>query len=193
MNDPICSDAAAAATPATFGCERVARILRAYARERYPRAGDPGDLVADAVGRAYRAASRRPALFEDLARPAAFVAYVKLCIRTAADPYLAHADRHVDIDPIRERAERTTSATRHALACPDVSALRDAVAAAPMSPDQREALRLRAAGYSYREIAAATGVPVGTVKTRIHHARKRLAPRLRAAGYQVAWGRRHVG
>jgi RNA polymerase sigma-70 factor (ECF subfamily) len=40
---------------------------------------------------------------------------------------------------------------------------------------QREAVTLRySQGLSYEETAAAVGCPVGTVKTRIHHALKRL-------------------
>ena len=38
-----------------------------------------------------------------------------------------------------------------------------------------ETVRLRASGMSYEEVAAFQGVPVGTVRSRIHYARKRLA------------------
>jgi RNA polymerase sigma-70 factor (ECF subfamily) len=43
-------------------------------------------------------------------------------------------------------------------------------------PDQREALLLVGAqGMSYEEVAQVTGVPVGTVKSRVNRARNRLA------------------
>ncbi len=43
-----------------------------------------------------------------------------------------------------------------------------------LSPDQNEVLALRAAGCSYADIAEKQRISVGTVRTRIHHARKNL-------------------
>jgi RNA polymerase sigma-70 factor (ECF subfamily) len=43
-----------------------------------------------------------------------------------------------------------------------------------LSPEQREVIELRADGLSFPEIAVRQAVPVGTVRTRIHHARKKL-------------------
>ena len=37
--------------------------------------------------------------------------------------------------------------------------------------DLKEPLRMCMTGYKYHEIAAALGIPIGTVKNRIHHAR----------------------
>src|SRR5262249_53553637 len=49
-----------------------------------------------------------------------------------------------------------------------------------LEPELREALLLHAvAGLKYREIAEATGSPIGTVTTRIHAARERLDGLLR--------------
>lgn len=45
---------------------------------------------------------------------------------------------------------------------------------------QRQALVLHAAGYSYREIATMTGASVGTVSSRIHYARIRAQALLRS-------------
>jgi RNA polymerase sigma-70 factor (ECF subfamily) len=45
-----------------------------------------------------------------------------------------------------------------------------------IAPDQREALLLVGAqGLSYEEAAAACGIPVGTIKSRVNRARLRLA------------------
>ena len=53
------------------------------------------------------------------------------------------------------------------------------VALATLSPEHREVVELTFyQGCSYPEIAAITGVPVGTVKTRMFHAKKYLQPHL---------------
>ena len=59
----------------------------------------------------------------------------------------------------------------------DESALERALAELP--PLQREAVQLRYRdGMSYTEIALVVGCPVGTVRTRLHHAKRRLHERL---------------
>jgi RNA polymerase sigma-70 factor, ECF subfamily len=58
------------------------------------------------------------------------------------------------------------------------AALADALAR--LSPDHRAVIELAfAEGQSYQEIAAVTGAPLNTVKTRMFHARKHLARFLR--------------
>lgn len=60
------------------------------------------------------------------------------------------------------------------------------VAIADLRPAYRQALLLRFEdGLSYEEIAEATGQPIGTVKIHLHRARKQLASRLEAAGFEV--------
>jgi len=52
-----------------------------------------------------------------------------------------------------------------------------------LRPDYREVVLLRfQAGMAYDEIAAATGLPMGTVKTHIHRARKKLCALLEEMG-----------
>lgn len=59
-----------------------------------------------------------------------------------------------------------------------VTRVRAALATLP--PKQRAVLALRELeGLSYEEIAAAVGVPVGTVMSRLHAARRQLAEKLR--------------
>ncbi len=53
-----------------------------------------------------------------------------------------------------------------------------------LRPDYREIVVLRfQEGLAYEEIAEATGLPLGTVKTHIHRARKELADILASLGY----------
>lgn len=56
-------------------------------------------------------------------------------------------------------------------------------AVAQLRPDYRQVVLLRfQAGMAYDEIAAATGLPMGTVKTHIHRARKKLCILLEEMG-----------
>jgi RNA polymerase sigma factor (sigma-70 family) len=55
---------------------------------------------------------------------------------------------------------------------------------AGLSSDQREALLLHVwAGLDYEGVAAALGIPIGTVRSRISRARHRLRELLRATGH----------
>jgi RNA polymerase sigma-70 factor (ECF subfamily) len=55
---------------------------------------------------------------------------------------------------------------------------------ARLPPDQREALLLHVwAGLDYESVAAALGIPIGTVRSRISRARHRLRELLRASGH----------
>ena len=57
-------------------------------------------------------------------------------------------------------------------------------ALARLRPEYREVMVLRfEEGLAYEEIAAATGLPMGTVKTHIHRARKEMAALLEADGW----------
>jgi RNA polymerase sigma-70 factor (ECF subfamily) len=54
-----------------------------------------------------------------------------------------------------------------------------------MPPPQREVLILRFRDdLSYAQIAQITAVPIGTVRTRLHHAKKRLAQLLSLGAIQ---------
>jgi RNA polymerase sigma-70 factor, ECF subfamily len=60
-------------------------------------------------------------------------------------------------------------------------------AIARLRPEYREAVVLRyVEGLAYQEICEVLGLPVGTVKTNLHRARKELAEAMRAAGWGSA-------
>ena len=60
---------------------------------------------------------------------------------------------------------------------PRVERMREAIAALPRR--QREALELRLReDLTYEEIASVLGIPVGTVRSRLHHAVRRLRSRM---------------
>jgi RNA polymerase sigma-70 factor, ECF subfamily len=90
--------------------------------------------------------------------------------------------RHLGINAIQRR--RTTAALPEALAAapvdegdPRCEAMRAAIGELPEG--QREALQLRLRDeLTYEEIAQVLGVPVGTVRSRLHNAVKNLRERL---------------
>jgi RNA polymerase sigma-70 factor (ECF subfamily) len=87
--------------------------------------------------------------------------------------------RAVELDP--EVAERTLIATEDPDGALQLDELRRALAMLPA--DQREALILiGAAGLSYEDAAAITGVAIGTVKSRVSRARDRLGAILAKGG-----------
>lgn len=54
-----------------------------------------------------------------------------------------------------------------------------------LAPHHREVIVLRdIEGFSYEEIAAIVGCPIGTVKSRLYHARAQLAKKLRTLGLE---------
>jgi RNA polymerase sigma-70 factor (ECF subfamily) len=62
-------------------------------------------------------------------------------------------------------------------------------AIATLRPEYREAVVLRhQEELSYEEISAAMGLPLGTIKTHLHRARKELAAHLRARGWAPETG-----
>lgn len=99
--------------------------------------------------------------------------------------YLFGIARHVSLAFLRKQgsaAESLDAASEQAVSAePDarLEAAREIIASLPAL--QREILDLRFAhGLSYAEIATALGIPVGTVRSRLHHAVALLRQRLEA-------------
>ena len=79
-----------------------------------------------------------------------------------------------------EVAEPATTENAGSLAEGNETVTRVRAALASLPPKHRAVLALRELeGLSYEEIAQATGIPVGTVMSRLHHARRLLAEKLK--------------
>jgi RNA polymerase sigma-70 factor (ECF subfamily) len=150
-----------------FEAELVALIphLRAFGRTL---AGDPtqgDDLAQDALSKAW-SSQQHYQMGTNLK------AWVFMILRNQFYSNKRRDWRSVELDP--EVAERTLVATEDPTGALQLDELRRALAMLPVG--QREALILvGAAGLSYDEAAAITGVAVGTVKSRVSRARDRLA------------------
>jgi len=102
-------------------------------------------------------------------------------LRCRMKTFLYPVVRHLAVDVVRRR--RTSPLTREPAVVPrdhgdERRDLEDLVHDLP--ENQRETVLLRFGdGLSLKEIAQATEVPLGTVKSRLHHALARLRPGLR--------------
>jgi RNA polymerase sigma-70 factor, ECF subfamily len=107
-----------------------------------------------------------------LANPAAFRTWLFRTTRHRAVDYLRRRKREKElIDDVS--IEEVQTSDDAAIATIDAALLERALAAMP--PPQREALLLRYRDdLSYAEIAIVVGCPIGTVRTRLHHAKRRL-------------------
>jgi len=77
-------------------------------------------------------------------------------------------------------AEPATTENAGSLAEGNETVVRVRAALASLPPKHRAVLALRELeGLSYEEIAKATGIPAGTVMSRLHHARRLLAEKLK--------------
>lgn len=109
--------------------------------------------------------------------------------RKNLDTVPLETDQEDDWD-LKERLEDTATRSPEAEASRGdlAEALEDAVGS--LRPEYREVVVLRfGEGLAYQEIVEITGLPLGTVKTYLHRARKELAGTLTAAG----WGPGDVG
>ena len=90
----------------------------------------------------------------------------------------AHAE--TEEAPDRRGAEPSHDETPERSLCEAQQSAIVRTALASLSPSHRQALTLREfEDRSYEEIAAASKIPIGTVMSRLHHARRRLADELR--------------
>lgn len=154
---------------------------------------------------------RDPALAEDIAQETFLKAYRALpgydprwklsswLLKIAHNATIDHLRRQrLDTTPLELGPEAETGSPIERLADDSVldaeqqlrgrALARDLQAAlATLDPAYRELLLLRfQEGMAFQEIAEVTGLPLGTVKVRLHRGRKRLADLLAARGWQPA-------
>jgi RNA polymerase sigma-70 factor (ECF subfamily) len=156
-----------AAADAAFRSELTALIpyMRAFARTLCRDPSEAEDLAQEALAKAWAArASYAPGTN--------LKAWTFLILRNHFYSQKRRSWRSSALDP--EVAEQTLVAITNPDGGLELDELRRALAMLP--DEQREALILvGAGGLSYDEVAEISGVPVGTVKSRVSRARDRLA------------------
>ena len=157
--------------PESFGVvyDRHAPAIYRYVTRRLgPDTAD--DLVAETFLAAFRQRSRYDPV-QSSARPWLYGIATRLVGRHRRDEarfYRAMARTGVDpaAEPVADQVTRRVTAQA---ACRELTA---AIAALP--PAYRDVLLLVASGLGYQETAAALGVPVGTVSSRLLRARRQM-------------------
>ena len=149
-------------------------LFRAYERRLYRYAARvladddaANDVVADVMIEVWRSAKR----YEGRSQPSTWIFGIahhkahdalRRKHREVARLRLAQAPQQDDRDPL----ERVIAESARA----EIDAALDRI-----SPDHRAVLHLTfILGYSQADIAAIVGCPIGTVKTRVHHAKRAL-------------------
>ena len=110
-----------------------------------------------------------------LANPGAFRTWLFRTTRHRAVDFLRRKKRERELvdDIASESIEAAAATDDDSFAGIDEAALETALLAIP--PPQREVMLLRYRDdMSYSEIAMVVGCPIGTVRTRLHHAKRRL-------------------
>jgi RNA polymerase sigma-70 factor (ECF subfamily) len=114
-----------------------------------------------------------------LVNPGAFRTWLFRTTRHRAIDFLRRKKREMELidDVPIEAVDLSDDAGEELIDVSDIARLDAALAAMP--PPQREVLLLRYRdALSYAEIALVVGCPIGTVRTRLYHARRRLNERL---------------
>lgn len=176
--------AASLAAPAGFGAifDRHATALHRYLVRRI--GPDEAEAV---VGEVFRIAFEKRAGY-DSDRPSARPWLYGIATNLVAKHRRREARRfHAMARLVAQRVPPPDDADRVSAAVDAAGAWRrvaEAVTALP--PPERDALVLHVwEGLSYDEVAAALGVPVGTVRSRLHRARARLREPGRPGGGQL--------
>lgn len=190
---PMKSEAELVAEALAGAQEAYRELLHRFERPVYSlivrMVGDPGtaeDLAQEVFLKAFRSLSSY-----DPARKLSSWLF-KIAHNASIDHLRRHAPETVPLEADPEEEGRGWAAVLADASAesPDGAALRRDLAKAleraiaTLRPEYRGAVLMRyAQGLSYEEIVEATGLPLGTVKTNLHRARKQLAEAMTAAGW----------
>lgn len=178
-NEPTVSDlvqAAQGGDSAAFGLlvDRYWASIHAHARKMVSRETEAEDLVQDVFLRAFQKLGQ-------LHTPAAFGGWLKTILRHAAINRAARRGLVVHCQPESLEAICTDREDR------DAEARREEIAAgihhglSQLGEVDRSTLQAHyIEGMSLEDMSSTFAVPVGTIKSRLHTARKRLAQRIEA-------------
>lgn len=157
--------------------------LRRSARRLSRSVQDADDLVQETLLKVWSRLAMAQAGASDAAPITDLRAYafatLRNCARTRGRGARPDAGTEQEVD-VEETADRGADPQAHLAASRMLEALDD------LPEAQAALLRLRAVeGLSYAEIAAATGLPLGTVTSRLSRGRRALRRRLGAEGEEV--------
>ena len=177
--------------PAAFG-ELVDRHRSAVYRAALAALGSPAD-AEDAAQDAFLLAYRRLDSFRGDASFKTWLLTITWHQAINRRRSLAAAWKRLVMPKTEDEAERAMAGVAAAGPSPEQAAAQDQLrrgireAIRALSPKLRDALLLAQAGdYSYEEIGAMLGAPIGTIKWRVSEARRLVRERLRASGYTDA-------
>ena len=166
--------------------DALASLYDRYSRLAYGIAlrilGDPG-RAEDAVQDAFLNVWHHAAAFD--AQRGSLRGWLLTAVRNRSIDYLrgrgAHERQELELQPEVIGIEGPSDPWREVSLSLERSAVRDALASLPL--EQRQAVELAYfGGYSHREIADMTRVPLGTVKGRMRLALEKLSSYLRGRG-----------
>jgi RNA polymerase sigma factor (sigma-70 family) len=151
---------------------RLLGFLRLYARDRML----AEEILQDTLLAVWRSAHRYAG------RSGVRTWLFGIAWRQAHNRLRAERSDQVPLDGIAERADPAPGPAEWAIARAQSKAIAEAVDA--LAPHHREVLALAfAATMPHQEIAEILGVPLGTVKSRLHHAHAALARALAERGF----------
>jgi RNA polymerase sigma-70 factor (ECF subfamily) len=166
--------------------EALAELYDRYGRLAYSVAvrvlGDPG-RAEDAVQEAFLNIWNHAASFDG--RRGSLRTWLLTSVRNRSIDYLrgrsGHERQELELRPALAEVGLRSDPWREVSLSLERSAVRDAMGSLPV--EQRQAVELAYfAGYSHREIAEMTNVPLGTVKGRIRLALEKLSSYLQGRG-----------